>query len=153
MINTVRRRAAVAVVVMLCAACGGSSPTSPSGTSQPPAAVPLVPTGPASFPPVSGQARIFVFDRELSYAVQDYTRNSRFVLYASGGFVLQYAGRGEYLGRYTEANGVVTFDWDGWSLAGPWGATGSLTDDSLTIRYNVIMQLTDFEDAVYVRAR
>ena len=148
--STVLRRAAVAVVLVLCSACGSSSPTSPSGTSQPPA---FVPTPPASFPPVSGQARIFVFDHQLEYPVHDYTKNSRFVLYGSGAFALQYAGRGEYRGRYTEANGVITFEWDGWSLAGPWGATGSLIDDSLSVRYNVIMQLTDFEDAVYLRAR
>jgi hypothetical protein len=47
------------------------------------------------------------------------------------------------------ADGVITFDWEGWSAAGPWGATGSIRGDSLTVEYNLIMQLTDFEDAVY----
>lgn len=41
---------------------------------------------------------------------------------------------GEYRGRYTEANGVITFEWDGWSRAGPWGATGTLNGDSLTVQ-------------------
>jgi len=53
--------------------------------------------------------------------------------------VLQYEG-GEYRGRYTEANGDIVFDWEGWSVAGPWGAIG-------------IMRLSDFEDAVYVLVR
>jgi hypothetical protein len=44
---------------------------------------------------------------------------------------------------------VITFDWEGWSAAGPWGATGSIRGDSLTVEFNLIMQLTDFEDAVY----
>jgi hypothetical protein len=39
----------------------------------------------------------------------------------------------------------------GWSSAGPWGAAGTLGGNSLTVRYNLIMQMTDFEDAIYVR--
>jgi hypothetical protein len=46
----------------------------------------------------------------------------------------------------------VAFGWEGWSPAGPWGATGALTGNTLTIRYNDIMYLTDFEDAVYALA-
>ena len=61
---------------------------------------------------------------------------------------LQYPA-GEYRGRYTEANGVITFQWDGWSTAGPWGATGTINGSSLTVEYNLIMQLSDFENAVY----
>jgi hypothetical protein len=68
----------------------------------------------------------------------------------NGAFALQYASLGiEYRGGYTESNGVITFQWEGWSVAGPWGATGTLKDGSLTVQYNLIMQLTDFEDAVY----
>ena len=103
---------------------------------------------------MSGPSRTFVFDRELSYPVSDSTKRSRFVLYDNSAFVLQVGGAAGssngYRGRYTDANGVVTFEWEGWSAAGPWGATGTLTGDALTVRYNVIMQLTDFEDAVYV---
>jgi hypothetical protein len=29
------------------------------------------------------------------------------------------------------------------------GATGTLKDGSLTVQYNLIMQLSDFDDAVY----
>jgi len=67
--------------------------------------------------------------------------------------VLQYPslGEGGYRGGYEDTNGVIMFEWEGWSVAGPWGATGTLKADSLTVQYNHIMQLTDFEDAVYVR--
>jgi hypothetical protein len=44
---------------------------------------------------------------------------------------------------------VIAFTWEGWSVVGPWGATGRLTGDSLTVQYNLVMQATDFEDAVY----
>jgi len=78
---------------------------------------------------------------------------SRFVLYDNGAFVLQYSslGEGGYRGEYKDANGIVTFEWEGWSVAGRWGASGTLRGDELTVQYNLIMQLTDFEDAVYVR--
>jgi hypothetical protein len=96
----------------------------------------------------------FSFDQELGYRVSDYTKQSRFVLYDNGGFVLKYVALGlEYRGRYTDAGGVITFDWEGWSTAGEWGATGTLKGDSLTVQYNLIMQLTDFEDAVYALTR
>jgi hypothetical protein len=102
---------------------------------------------------LSGPSRTFVFDHELSYRVRDFTKNSRFVFYDNGAFVLQYAGIGDYRGGYTEANGVITLEWEGWSVAGPWGATGTLKGDSLTVQYNEIMQLSDFEDAVYTLMR
>jgi hypothetical protein len=69
--------------------------------------------------------------------------------------VLHYPslGGGGYRGGYEDANGVITFVWEGWSAAGPWGAAGTLKGDSLTVQYNQVMQLTDFKDAVYVRTR
>ena len=139
------RRGAIAALLVLFAACGSSPLSPPTGPSPGP-----VPPVASNFPPLTGPARTFVFDRELSYSVANYTKKSRFVLYDNGGFVLQYDGLGEYRGRYTEAQGDINFDWEGWSRAGPWGATGTLKGDSLTVQYNTIMQLTDFDDAVYV---
>ena len=60
-----------------------------------------------------------------------------------------YGLGGSYRGRYEQTETGVTFHWEGWSSAGPWGASASLGGDTLTVRYNLIMQLTDFEDAVY----
>jgi hypothetical protein len=107
------------------------------------------PTPTTSFPALSGPSRTFIFDHELSYRVSDYTRRSRFVLYDNGAFMLEYVGLGQCRGAYTDANGVITFEWEGWSTAGPWGAIGTLKGDSLTVQYNVVMQMSDFEDAVY----
>jgi hypothetical protein len=34
-----------------------------------------------------------------------------------------------------------------------WDAIGTLSDDSLEVRYNMIMEMSDFENAVYTRSR
>ena len=146
--TAVRRRGAVALLLALSAACGGSPAASPTVTSQSPVVPSAAPS--TTFPPLTGPARTFVFDRQLSFPVSHYTSASRFVLCDNGAFVLQYPSFG-YRGGYTEANGVITFAWEGWSSAGPWSATGTIRGDQLTVQYNLIMQLTDFEDAVYVR--
>jgi hypothetical protein len=76
------------------------------------------------------------------------------VLYDSGAFVLEFVNlEVEFRGRYVEASGVVDFSWEGSSVAGPWGATGTMNGDSLEVHYNVVMQMNDFEDAVYARTR
>lgn len=144
--NAAVRHGIAALLLMLSAACGGS-PTSPADASPPP----IVPAPPPSspVPAETSPSRTFNFARELAYPVSSYTRASRYVLYDSGAFVLQLSV-GEYRGRFTEENGVLIFSWDGWSAAGPWGATGTLMDQMLTVRYNTIMQMTDFEDAVYM---
>jgi len=149
MMNGTIRWGAVIVCLIVCAACGDSVSTAPTPTSPPPAPAPAPPPA-TPFPPLAGPSRTFTFDHELSFPVSGYTKQSRFVLYDNGAFVLQYGSpSGGYRGKYDETNGVIVFTWEGWSAAGPWGATGRLTGDSLTVQYNLIMQLTDFEDAVY----
>jgi hypothetical protein len=95
-------------------------------------------------------ARVFAFSTgtPLSSPVMGYTAASRFFLNDDGTFALVYPAS-QYRGRYKQTADTITFDWEGWSLAGPWGATGKLAGDQLTVEYNVVMQLTDFEDAVY----
>ena len=152
MMNTLVGRGAVVALLVLVAACGSSGPTSPTGTN-PPSALPSPTPRPATvFPPPSGPSRTFVFDRELLYPVHDYTRHSRLVLYDNGAFTLRFpsVGEGGYRGGYTDANGVIVFEWDAWNVAGPWGATGTLKGDSLTVEYNQIMLHSDFEAAAYV---
>lgn len=58
---------------------------------------------------------------------------------------------GDYRGIYTVAGDAVAFTFADSNLAGPWLATGALRDGTLTVRYNVIMPLADFEDAIYQR--
>src|SRR5260221_6985363 len=138
---------AFGALLVVGAGCGSPDSTSPDGSSpaatNPPS--PLVPAPPTqNFPAPIGASRTFVFNHELTYRVSGYTMDSRFVLYDDGAFVLRYQGLGlEYRGGYTESNGVIVFDWEGWSSAGAWGATGTLKGDTLTVRYNTIMILTD----------
>ena len=51
---------------------------------------------------------------------------SRYVLYDDNSFELQFVsarfGFFKYTGRVSRTDSRVTFDWDGWSTAGPWGA-------------------------------
>lgn len=151
MMCTVISRGTLVGLVVLSIACGRSTPTAPTAGSQGPAVPSLpAPPPPTNFPARSGPSRTFTFDHELTYALRDYTKQSRFVLYDNGAFTLQYLSLGiEYRGGYTASNGGVTFQWEGWSTAGTWGATGTLKDRSLTVHYNLIMGLSDFEDAVY----
>src|SRR6516165_5800412 len=75
------RRGAIVVLLVLSAACS-SGPTSPTTTPQTPV-TPLMPSATppptATFPPLSGPSRTFVFDHALSYSVSNYTKNSQFV--------------------------------------------------------------------------
>ena len=79
--------------------------------------------------------------------------NSRYVLYDDSTFALEFVnsryGAFAYAGRFTRTDSRITFIWEGWSTAGPWGAEGTLRGDSLSVRYNLIMQLTDFIDGTY----
>jgi hypothetical protein len=154
--NATVRRGAVVVLLVLSATCGGSVPTSPSGTKPSPMPTVTLPsptlTPPTNFPPLSGPARTFTF-KGADYRVAEYTEKSRFDLYDNGAFSLDYlnlAGR-PYRGSYTEENGFIDFTWDARSNVGTWGATGRLEGDSLKVQYNAMMQMADFEDAVYTR--
>lgn len=147
---------AVIVLLVFSVACGRSGPTSPSGTSQPPS----VPQPTISFPPLSGPSRTFIFDGEVSHGVSDFTKQSRFVLYDNGAFLLQYPpsryGDGGFPGQYKDADGVIMFlfEFQGRSVGTPFDdATATLRGDSLTVQYKESMQHSDFENAVYVLAR
>ena len=148
--NTIIRPGAVIFLLVLVAACGNSGPASPNGTNPPEALPPE-----KSFPSLYGPSRTFLFDREVSSPVSDFTWNSRFVLYDNGAFVLQYPssgpGDGRLRGEYQNANGVITFlfEFQGRRVGSPWDATGTLDGDSLTVYYTESMHHNDFEDAVY----
>ena len=112
---------------------------------------------------VSVTDQVFYFSNSSTYPIScnsTYcTVRSRYILHNDGSFVLQYNHDGgneyrigiQYKGRHTQTNNSVSFTWEGWSAAGPWGATATLRGDTLTVGYNTIMSLTDFEDAVYLR--
>ena len=144
------RRGAVVVLLALSAACGSAvpSPTSPPGLLPGPTPQPSV--IPTSVPPLSGPSRTFIFER-ADYGVAVYTRESSFVLYDNGAFALQTGGqyRGQYRGSYTTLeNALLHFKFEG---DDQWSATGKLEADSLEVQYNTMMQMDDFENAVYAR--
>jgi len=155
---------AVIVQLALSAACGSSVPTSPTGMSPSPngshvlpgvtpqPSVTLPPSVlPTSFPPLSGPSRTFRFER-ADYQVSLYTKESHFVLYDNGAFALQVGGQypGQYRGLFTtQENGLLQFSFE--SNWPSWSGTGKLEGDSLTVEYNTMMQMDDFENAVYAR--
>jgi len=149
------------VFVLLVAACGSSGPAAPTRTTPtPPVLAPWTPPV-TYFPPLSGPSRTFIFDRELSYPVTDYTKRSHFVLYDNGAFELKYSlsvyGSASYRGAYQDTDGVIGLLFG--SLAGEPrlgtpgdDATGTLQGNSLTVQYTDYNSESGFEDAVYVLA-
>jgi hypothetical protein len=71
--------------------------------------------------------------------------------------VLRYSppgvGNGGYRGAYKHEDGVIKFVFEYYANTAaqpPWDdAPGTLEDDSLTVEYEVILQQSDFENAVY----
>jgi hypothetical protein len=118
---------------------GGLTPTAPTQTA-------------CEFSALAQAGRVYTFVESPLPTVAAYTRCSRFVLYDSGVFELQFGASGAYAGTYRVVDRVVDFTWAGTSTAGPWQSDATLDGDRLTVHYNVIMRLTDFEDAVYQRS-
>lgn len=102
-----------------------------------------------TFPQVSGFAAVYDRDRPDSYGFR-----SRYVFHPDGSFSLQYTGTQwgfvEYPGRYAVSDSQVDFDFDGWSVAGPWRATGTLDGKELRVEYDIIMWLSDFDNGLYL---
>jgi len=137
---------AIAVMIPGCARQTADGPAAPS--EKPPATA-------VGFPAISAPGRIYLGTPPPSSSSQVGGYDSRYVLYDNGSFALQYATATspffEYRGKYTQSGATLTFTWEGWSAAGPWGSTGTLEGDTLTVKYNLIMQLSDFVDGTYVR--
>ena len=122
------------------------------GTTPPPPP----PTAAPGFSPLTQSGQIYAAEPSLDdvYAKYHGARlASRFVLYDDSTFALQFAsglyGLFEYGGRFSRVESRIIFTWQGWSIAGPWGAEATRRGDSLTVSYNDIMQLTDFIGGTY----
>jgi hypothetical protein len=139
------------VLLLMVAASGCGDGRSVVAPARLPQASPPVPVaGPPAGQSSGLAAGTYAAAVALDYPVRGYTLASRFVLREDGSFVLQYP-HVEYRGTYVEREGTVVFSWEGWSTAGPWEATGVLEGATLRVRYNIVMSLSDFEDAVYTR--
>ncbi len=147
--TAVLRFGVLTLLVSLAVACDKrfTSPTIP--TAHSPARTPAPAPPPA---PLGNLSATFGSAVAVSYPLSSYTLASRFVFFDTGQFSLQFPN-GDYQGTYTQSGTAITFQWEGWSTAGPWGATATLSGDKLTVDYNTVMELTDFEDAVYTRIK
>ena len=80
------------------------------------------------------------------------TLSERYILLSNNRFQLQYVsgryGTFEYLGAYISSGSTISFSFD----VSQWNATGTLTGDSLFVKYNDWASMSDFEDGVFVRS-
>src|SRR5579872_6431810 len=118
-----------------------------SGGQQPAAPSPSATSAPNSTEPARIISRLYAYVN-AGNPVSAGTEASRYVFYDDGTFELQVPPCA-YAGTYEIAGSAVTMRWFAGSAAGPWGSTASLDGDLLTVHYNLLMQLTDFEDATY----
>ena len=160
--TTLRRRALFGVLLGLSTSCGSpSEPVTASGLPQANGPPSIPPSMPPSAPPAAPPAFPFPgLSRPGAIYAEAYATYpglaSRYVFYEDNSFELQFVSASlqffKYAGRVNRTDARITFGWDGWSIAGPWGATGTLRGDSLRVEYNLIMLHTDFIDGLYVRA-
>jgi hypothetical protein len=143
-----------ALIILWTGCVDATRPTDPP--AAPPAPAPVAPPAPApvappAAPPHSGPG--VSYERVSPSFIP---AASRYVLYDDNNtFSLQYGapnGGSEYPGRYVRTDSAITFQFDGWSVVGPWLAQGTIHGDSLTVKYNDVMLWTDFEDGLYVRS-
>jgi predicted small lipoprotein YifL len=136
----------IATLVVMLAGCGDAIV---SPREVPPADGPTTTHGQPDFPPISAGAA--VYNRTTPSYIPG---SSRYVLYDDSTFALQYWrpdwGFFEYPGEYRREDSAMSFYFDGYNTAGAWVATGTLDGQTLTVAYNLVMMMSDFEDGVYV---
>lgn len=105
---------------------------------------------------MTGRSITYLFSGQLSFPVSGFTTRSRYVLYDNGAFALHYEGiQFVYVGAYRpDEDGRIYLDFgaDG-AVNGYSDAWGTLNDGLLEVRYNLLMQHSDFEDAAYTRSQ
>lgn len=131
-------RCATPLSLLLCSiACTNPDRLTAPSTPPPPA---IQPRPGGEWPPLSGPATIY---QAVSAAA-----GTRYVLYENEAFSLQFFGF-EYAGVYRREAERISFYFAGDTR---WAATGTLKGDLLEVRYNDIMQHSDFENGVYRRS-
>lgn len=144
------RRALLAVLLPIAAGgCADSTPASPAPRQVPVPTIP--PPSPPQAPSIPEPTVRYERVTPLSYGASDAYLLS---LSADSTFAIIFPnGRtfAAWSGRYSRSDSVLTFRYVAWSAAGELLARGTIRGDTLLLRYNTIMQLTDFEDGDYVR--
>jgi len=139
-------RTALLALLVVSASCADTKlPNPPTAPAQP-----AVPASPTPAPTPGTPSRAFTFDPS-TVPFFAYTSASRYVLYDDGTFALVFPSlqNWELRGRYREASGRITFDFD-WNAQRA-GATAVLAGNSMTVTYNEMMYMSDFENGVYLR--
>jgi hypothetical protein len=145
----------LAALLPLATACmDGNGPTS-AALGRPGSVPPQSPQPPAPLPPpptISGPAALYQRVTPSSYGSDAYLLS----LGADSAFVIEFPDGSSswgWAGRYERTDSTIVFHYNAWSAAGGLEGRGTLRGDTLFIKYNVIMQMTDFEDGAYVRSR
>jgi hypothetical protein len=147
-------RVALPGLLALSVSCNDMKPGSPL---TPTAVTPPAPPTPVQTPFAGPGTYEFVASLP-GQPVEPYTSGSRYVLRDNGTFTLHTAGwqlrEGHvpphaYEGRYREADGVVTFDFD-WNNTRA-GAKGVFSGDAMTVNFTFEMTMGGFENGVYVK--
>ncbi len=130
------------------------APVPPIPPIPPVSAPPAPPAHDVPAPSTAGPGVLYqrVSEPALSYGVSDAYWLSSDV---DSTFVMIFPdGRTHWgwSGRYSRADSVLVFRYNGWSAAGELAARGVVRGDTLVLAYNHVMHLTDFADGVYVRA-
>lgn len=145
------RQALSLAAVIVCVGCGGGSQvTGPTPISPPAATLPAPLPTPGNLPP-SGVAGTYRYVGPLDHPVNSYTETSSLVLDRAGVFTLRFdtCCGGGYVGRYEVVDGRLRFTFTGDNR---WEAIGTFNDELLELRYNDIMAMSDFDNAVYRQA-
>ena len=159
MLTRALSRCALLTALVSLAACdyavrAPAPPTSPPYVSSPPSvpSPPAAPGRPADPPPptIAGAAVLYRRASPLSNGGEDSYLLSR---EADSAFTIIFPNGSKswgWSGRYERADSVLTFHYNATSGAGELRARGIIRGDMLFLQYNLAMQLTDFEDGVYI---
>ena len=148
------RYGALGVLLALCTACSDSTPPTRPSPVNAPVTTPAPPPPPVAhnptFPALARPGRVYMGVSSPTSPTHGSALYSRYVLYDDGTFALQYSSANfpffEYRGTYSGSGEAIEFLFEGFGTS-----RGTLVDESLTVKYNDIMQMSDFEDGVYVR--
>ena len=141
---------AVLILVASGACSSGLRPTEPTAGHSP--SPPPVAAACEFSTTLSRPGTVYAFTGFSVVTTGSATSCSRYVLYDDGAFELQYGTAGVYAGRYSVLGDDVRFDFEAASQAGAWIAFGRFDGFALTVHYNEVMVLSDFEDAAYRRS-
>ena len=131
---------ALASLVGLQVACSDSTIPQPTNVAVAPPV--------REFPALTKPAEVFVA------RLPAMPLNARYVFYDDGTFAYQISlAAHDWPGRYTRRDSVLTMDWNAATPGlGAWMSRAIVHGDTLAVKYNVAMQMNDFEDGSYLRA-